>query len=66
MSIDWNTEVAKIRELRANRTKIGPGERPAVVVVDFQRAFTELESIGPPTRCWMPRVQPAFPSSTSP
>jgi maleamate amidohydrolase len=49
MSIDWNTEVAKIRELRANRTKIGPGEHPAVIVVDFQRAFTEHESIGPST-----------------
>lgn len=49
MSIDWNDEVAKIRELRANRTKIGPGENPAVIVVDFQRAFTEHESIGPST-----------------
>jgi maleamate amidohydrolase len=49
MSIDWNDEVAKIRELRANRTKIGPGNNPAVIVVDFQRAFTEHESIGPST-----------------
>lgn len=46
---DWNAEVAKIRELRANRTKIGPGQRPAVVVVDFQKAFTEHEQIGPTT-----------------
>ncbi|GAB2453971.1 maleamate amidohydrolase [Conyzicola lurida] len=49
MSIDWNTEVAKIRELRAARTKVGPGTTPAVVVVDFQRAFTEHENIGPST-----------------
>jgi maleamate amidohydrolase len=49
MSIDWNEEVAKVRELRANRTKIGPGTKPAVVVVDFQRAFTEHEHIGPST-----------------
>jgi maleamate amidohydrolase len=49
MTIDWNEEVAKIRELRANRTKIGPGTKPAVVVVDFQRAFTEHESVGAST-----------------
>lgn len=49
MTTDWNLEVAKIRELRAARTKIGPGNRPAVIVVDFQRAFTEHESIGPTT-----------------
>jgi maleamate amidohydrolase len=48
-TIDWNTEVAKIRELRANRTKVGPGTRPAVIVVDFQRAFTEHEKVGPNT-----------------
>ncbi|WP_432501055.1 cysteine hydrolase family protein [Kineococcus arenarius] len=46
---DWNAEVARIRELRAQRTRIGPGERPAVVVVDYQRAFTEHEHIGPGT-----------------
>jgi maleamate amidohydrolase len=44
---DWNLEVDKVRELRANRTKLGPGTTPAVVVVDFQRAFTEHEFIGP-------------------
>jgi maleamate amidohydrolase len=49
MTIDWNTEVATIRELRANRTKVGPGTTPAVVVVDFQRAFTEHEHVGPST-----------------
>lgn len=48
-SLDWNAEVAKIRELRATRTKIGPGKNPAVVVVDFQRAFTQHEKIGPST-----------------
>lgn len=46
---DWNAEVARIRELRASRPRIGPGERPAVVVVDFQRAFTEHEHVGPGT-----------------
>lgn len=49
MTIDWNAEVAKVRALRAERTRIGPGERPAVVVVDYQRAFTQHESIGPAT-----------------
>ncbi|MCM6764045.1 isochorismatase family protein [Rathayibacter sp. ZW T2_19] len=49
MAIDWNVEVARIRTLRANRTKVGPGSRPAVVVVDFQRAFTEHEHVGPST-----------------
>lgn len=49
MAIDWNDEVARIRTLRANRTKIGPGTTPAVVVVDFQRAFTEHEHVGPST-----------------
>jgi len=38
-----------MRELRRVRTRIGPGERPAVLVVDFQRAFTEHEKIGPTT-----------------
>lgn len=47
--IDWNTEVERLRNLRAKRTRIGPGTRPAVVVVDFQRAFTEHEHIGPQT-----------------
>ncbi len=46
-AIDWNDEVAKIRELRANRTKVGPGSRPAVLVVDFQKAFVEHEKCGP-------------------
>lgn len=49
MAIDWNDEVARIRTLRANRTKVGPGTNPAVVVVDFQRAFTEHEHVGPST-----------------
>ncbi|MDI9915335.1 isochorismatase family protein [Rhodococcus sp. IEGM 1379] len=40
-AIDWNTEMARIRQLRSTRTKVGPGVSPAVVVVDFQRAFTE-------------------------
>ncbi|SDT36431.1 cysteine hydrolase family protein [Actinoplanes derwentensis] len=44
---DWNAEVARIRELRAERTRIGPGENPAVLVVDFQKAFVEHEGCGP-------------------
>ncbi|GAB3273675.1 N-carbamoylsarcosine amidohydrolase [Kineosporia babensis] len=35
--------------MRRDRTRIGPGEHPAVVVVDFQRAFTEHEFVGPST-----------------
>lgn len=45
--IDWNDEVAKIRELRANRTRVGAGSTPAVVIVDFQKAFVEHEKCGP-------------------
>lgn len=48
-TIDWNLEVDTIRRLRAERTKVGPGRNPAVVVVDFQRAFTEHEKVGPGT-----------------
>jgi maleamate amidohydrolase len=48
-AIDWNREVEGIRELRAARTRVGPGERPAVLVVDYQRAFTEHEKVGPGT-----------------
>jgi maleamate amidohydrolase len=46
-NIDWNAEVTTIRELRAARTKVGPGRTPAVVVVDFQKAFVEHENCGP-------------------
>lgn len=46
---DWNDEIAKIRELRANRTKIGPGQHPAVIVIDYQLAFTEHAGIGAST-----------------
>ncbi|GLY29651.1 isochorismatase family protein [Kineosporia sp. NBRC 101731] len=46
---DWNAEVARIRQLRRDRTKVGPGSRPAVVIVDFQKAFTEHEHVGPST-----------------
>jgi maleamate amidohydrolase len=49
VSTHWDEEVAKIRKLRAERTKIGPGERPAVIVVDYQKAFTEHDKIGPGT-----------------
>ncbi len=54
---DWNDEVERIRDLREKRTKIGPGERPAVVVVDFQRAFTEHEHIGPATAVALARTR---------
>ena len=37
--LDYNEEVAKVEHLR-DRPKIGLGEKPAVVVVDFQLAFT--------------------------
>ncbi|GAD34620.1 hypothetical protein CBF90_01985 [Microbacterium sp. AISO3] len=48
-TIDWNVEIDTIRDLRARRTKVGPGTSPAVIVIDFQRAFTEHEKIGPGT-----------------
>jgi maleamate amidohydrolase len=38
--MDYNEEVAKVEHLR-DTPKIEPGEKPAVVVVDFQLAFTE-------------------------
>ena len=37
--LDYNEEVAMVEHLRDN-PKIGLGEKPAVVVVDFQLAFT--------------------------
>jgi maleamate amidohydrolase len=46
-AIDWNEQVATIRRLRAERTKVGHGSKPAVVVVDFQKAFVEHENCGP-------------------
>jgi maleamate amidohydrolase len=57
MSIDWNTEIATIRELRKNRTRIGAGTRPAVIVVDFQKAFTEHEHVGPSTTVTLEHTQ---------
>lgn len=55
-TVDWNAEVERIRQLRRERTKVGPGERPAVVVVDFQRAFTEHAGCGPGTRVALERT----------
>ena len=43
----WDDEIATIRRLRAERTKVGHGERPAVVIVDFQKAFVAHEKSGP-------------------
>ncbi|HEY0188329.1 MAG TPA: isochorismatase family protein [Cellulomonas sp.] len=47
--IDWNVEVERIRQARRDRTRVGPGTRPAVVVVDFQVAFTRHDKLGPGT-----------------
>jgi maleamate amidohydrolase len=49
-SIDWNLEMAKVREQRRGRTRLGPGMSPAVVVVDFQVAFTEHAACGEATQ----------------
>ncbi|MFZ3451718.1 cysteine hydrolase family protein [Arthrobacter sp. 7Tela_A1] len=46
-SLDWNQEMARIRQLRAERPRVGPGASPAVVVVDFQKAFVEHAGCGP-------------------
>jgi maleamate amidohydrolase len=54
---DWNEEVATIRRLRRDRTKVGPGKRPAVLVVDFQKAFTEHEKVGPSTAVALKHAQ---------
>jgi maleamate amidohydrolase len=45
--LDWSEEVDRIRRMRAERTRIGPGERPAVLIVDFQKAFVEHDKCGP-------------------
>jgi maleamate amidohydrolase len=44
---DWNAEVAAIRTARSVRTRLGPGVSPAILVVDFQRAFTQHDKCGP-------------------
>ena len=41
--VDWAGEIATIRAARAATIRVGPGTRPAVIVVDFQRAFMENE-----------------------
>jgi maleamate amidohydrolase len=41
VSIDYNAEIEKSIEFRQNLVPRGPGANPAVVVVDFQRAFVE-------------------------
>ena len=46
-SLDWNQEMARIRQLRAERPRVGPGASPEVVVVDFQKAFVEHAGCGP-------------------
>jgi maleamate amidohydrolase len=45
--VNWNDEVATIRRKRAERTKVGHGSTPAVLIVDFQKAFVEHENCGP-------------------
>ncbi len=47
MEPDWNNEVARARAERKRRTRLGHGAHPAVLVVDFQRAFVEHASIRP-------------------
>jgi maleamate amidohydrolase len=49
MTTDFNAEMADIVESRRSRAVRGPGGRPAVVVVDFQRAFTETPRCGEAT-----------------
>ncbi|HEY0247126.1 MAG TPA: isochorismatase family protein [Gryllotalpicola sp.] len=49
-AVDWNAKMREMRELRANRTKIGPGEHPAVMVIDYQVAFTQHGAIGETTK----------------
>ncbi|MBD8217025.1 isochorismatase family protein [Microbacterium sp. CFBP 13617] len=56
-TVDWNHEIDTIRHLRATRTKVGPGSSPAVLVIDFQRAFTEHEKIGPGTAVALAHTQ---------
>jgi maleamate amidohydrolase len=41
MTIDYNSEIEKSIEYRRNKPLRGAGTSPAVVVVDFQRAFVE-------------------------
>lgn len=41
MTIDYNAEIEKSIEFRRNKLLRGVGVKPAVVVVDFQRAFVE-------------------------
>jgi maleamate amidohydrolase len=49
MTIDYNEAHRMMAEARAAKEPLGGGERPAVVVVDFQRAFTEHDQCGPAT-----------------
>lgn len=49
MSIDWNIEMDKIHQARAARQPIGTGDSPAIVIIDFQRTFTEHAGCGPET-----------------
>lgn len=44
--MDWNQEIATIRESRRQRPRLGHGERPAIVIIDFQRAFTQHAGCG--------------------
>jgi maleamate amidohydrolase len=41
MTIDYNAEIESSIEFRRNKPLRGAGAKPAVVVVDFQRAFVE-------------------------
>ena len=49
MAIDFNTEMDTAIEYRRAKAIRGAGARPAIVVVDFQRAFTETARCGQAT-----------------
>ncbi len=53
---DWDAEVEAIRRARRDRARVGPGSSPAVVVVDFQVAFTQHDRIGPGTAVTLART----------
>jgi maleamate amidohydrolase len=44
--MDWNQEITTMRQARAAKPRLGHGTNPAVVIIDFQRAFTEHAGCG--------------------
>jgi maleamate amidohydrolase len=49
MPVDFNAEMERTIEFRKSKPLRGAGTNPAVVVVDFQRAFVEGPAFGEPT-----------------